>query len=124
MGLDHRRADRTADCGALDCRVVIEYEWWKEMGQLATWENILLYSFVPQAIAGSVAFVDAMDRACPGIEDRGHGIAQAAPVLARGNARVARSIALLIGLATIDGWTIIRYYGRTERRDRRFSRLA
>ena len=26
---------------------VIEYEWWKEMGQLATWQSIILYSFGP-----------------------------------------------------------------------------
>ena len=30
---------------------MIEFEWWKELGQLATWENIILYSFAPLALA-------------------------------------------------------------------------
>ena len=37
--------------------LVVEFEWWKEMGQVSTWESILVYSFVPQALAGLVAFV-------------------------------------------------------------------
>ena len=36
---------------------IIEYEWWKEMGQVSTWESIILYSFVPQTLAALLAFV-------------------------------------------------------------------
>ena len=36
---------------------IIEYEWWKEMGQLPTWKSIILYSFVPQTLAALLAFV-------------------------------------------------------------------
>src|SRR4051794_5215593 len=36
--------------------LVIEYEWWKELGQLQTWENIILYSVAPVAAATLLAF--------------------------------------------------------------------
>src|SRR5947209_20480815 len=37
--------------------LVVEYEWWKELGQLKTWENILVYGFAPIALATLGAFI-------------------------------------------------------------------
>src|SRR5260370_35755800 len=36
---------------------VIDYEWWKEMGQVNTWLNMYLYGFGPLASATLVAFL-------------------------------------------------------------------
>ncbi len=91
-------------------RVVIEYEWWKEMGQLAAWENIILYSFVPQAIAALVAFVILWLAHARALKIADTGLRNQR-LYSRVATLVLFVIALLIGFATIDGWTIIRYYG-------------
>src|SRR5688572_16850927 len=38
-------------------QLVIEYAWWREAGQIETWENIILYSFAPILLATVAAFV-------------------------------------------------------------------
>lgn len=89
---------------------VIEYEWWKEMGQLATWKSIILYSFVPQTIAGLIAFAvlwvahaRALKVADTGLGSQRH--------YARISTLVLLAVGLILGAATVDGWTIIRYLG-------------
>ena len=37
--------------------IVVEYQWWKEMGQVATWETLIIYGFLPQLVAGVVTFI-------------------------------------------------------------------
>src|SRR5256885_16423674 len=36
---------------------VIEYQWWKEMGQIETWLDMLWYSLAPVAAATLLAFL-------------------------------------------------------------------
>ena len=36
---------------------VIEYNWWKEVGQVDTWVSMLWYSIAPAAIGSLLAFV-------------------------------------------------------------------
>ena len=38
----------------------IEYEWWREMGQVDTWFSILAYQIAPALIAGLLAWVAAL----------------------------------------------------------------
>jgi uncharacterized membrane protein (UPF0182 family) len=90
--------------------IIIEYAWWKEMGQLSTWENIIIYSFVPQVLAGLLAFAvlwmahaRALKIADTGLRHQRHYSRIATIVLL--------FVGLLVGLATIDGWMIIRYLG-------------
>lgn len=90
--------------------LVIEYEWWKEMGQLPTWKSILLYSFLPQAIAGFIGFgilwvthARALKAADTRLREQ--------PVYARIATLALFVIAFLLAIATIDGWTIVRFYG-------------
>ena len=35
----------------------IEYEWWKELGQVSTWTSMLLYGFGPSVIATLIVFI-------------------------------------------------------------------
>lgn len=90
--------------------LVIEFQWWKEMNQLLTWKSIILYSFVPQAICGLLAFVilwvahaRALKVAETGLSRHRHyGWISTLALLV---------IGMILGAATINGWTIIRYYG-------------
>jgi len=36
--------------------VIIDYQWWKELGQVETWLSMYLYSVGPLAVATLVAF--------------------------------------------------------------------
>src|ERR1700690_1963231 len=36
---------------------VIDYQWWKELGQISTWLNLYLYGVGPLAAATVVAFI-------------------------------------------------------------------
>src|SRR3954454_13012381 len=90
--------------------LIIDYEWWKEMGQLSTWENIILYSFVPQLLAGLIAFVVLWIAHARALKVAGTGLREQR-IYSRLATLALLFIALLLGFATIDGWTIIRYYG-------------
>src|SRR5208282_5052479 len=39
------------------CSWAIDYQWWKEMGQLRTWFSILAYSLIPTTGATIIAFI-------------------------------------------------------------------
>src|SRR4029077_3491385 len=36
---------------------IIEYNWWKELGQASTWFKMLWYSIAPGAVGAVVAFI-------------------------------------------------------------------
>ena len=38
----------------------IEYEWWREMGQVETWFSMLGYEIVPALLAGFLAWLAAL----------------------------------------------------------------
>ena len=43
---------------------VIEFQWWKEMGQIETWLTMLWYSLAPVAAATACRLCRALDRPC------------------------------------------------------------
>src|SRR5580698_7079880 len=56
---------------------VIEYNWWKEIGQVNTWVGMLWYSIAPAAVGSVVAFIalwvaHARDMHFAGILKRDH----------------------------------------------------
>jgi uncharacterized protein len=89
---------------------IIEYEWWKEMGQVSTWESIILYSFVPQATAALVAFVVLWLAHARALKVADTSLREQ-PMYARLASLALFVIACILAVATIDGWTIIRFLG-------------
>ena len=89
---------------------VVEYEWWKEMGQVETWQSILLFSFVPQLVAGLIAFIVLWIAHARGMKLAGTGL-RMQRMYARLSTLGLLVVGLILGMATIDGWTIVRYYG-------------
>jgi uncharacterized protein len=92
------------------CSWAIDYQWWKEMGQLRTWFSILAYSLIPTTGATIIAFIVfwiahtlALKRAHTRLSDH--------PLYARITALAIFFIALAISLATLDTWTVVRYFG-------------
>jgi len=89
---------------------VIEYNWWKEIGQVNTWAGMLWYSIAPAAAGAVVAFValwvaHARGLHFAGIFSRDHKIySRLVPV---GLAVVA----IIFASSSIDYWTVMRFVG-------------
>ncbi len=92
------------------CSWVIDYQWWKEMGQLSTWFSMLAYSVIPTAAAtllGFAAFWIAHARA---LKHAGTGLREY-PLYAKLSTLGVFLLALLVSLASLDTWTVVRYFG-------------
>jgi uncharacterized membrane protein (UPF0182 family) len=89
---------------------VVEYNWWKEVGQIPTWFGMLWYRTAPAALATLVAFV-----ALYVAHARGLHFAGIRPQDVRFYSRLIPAglvlLALLIATASIDYWTVMRFFG-------------
>src|ERR1700692_945268 len=89
---------------------VIEYNWWKEIGQVNTWVGMLWYSIAPAAAGTGIAFLalwiaHARGPHFSGILKRDHRIySMLIPI---GLAVVA----ILFASSSIDYWTVMRFFG-------------
>ena len=89
---------------------IIEYNWWKEVGQVGTWISMLWYSIAPAAAGAVVAFIalwvaHARGLHFAGVRRRDFRLySRLVPV---GLAIVA----ILFASASIDYWTVMRFFG-------------
>src|SRR5216684_3399321 len=89
---------------------IIEYNWWKEVGQVETWISMLWYSIAPSVAGALLAFIalwvaHAQGLRFAGVRRRDFRLySRLVPV---GLAVVA----LLFASASIDYWTIMRFFG-------------
>jgi uncharacterized protein len=90
--------------------LVLDYQWWGEVGQVDTWWRLWLYRWVPLLVAWLVLFVTIWWAHARGMKYAGTGLAQQL-----GYARLATlAIAVLsfvLASATLDGWTTARFLG-------------
>src|SRR5260370_20126094 len=88
---------------------IIEYNWWKEVGQVGTWVSMLWYSIAPSVVGALVAFIALLVAHARGLHFAGvrrrdfRLYSRLVPV---GLAVVA----LLFASASIDYWTIMRFF--------------
>ncbi len=89
---------------------VIEYEWWKELGQVQTWLNLYLYSVAPIAAATLVAFVVFWIAHARALKLAETGLSEH-----RTYTRITNLVMLVLAFVTassaIDNWTVVRYLG-------------
>ena len=90
--------------------LIIEYNWWKEVGQIPTWVGMLWYSTAPTAVGVVVAFI-----ALYVAHARGLHFAGIRPRDVRLYSRLVpvglSLIALIFASASIDYWTVMRFFG-------------
>ncbi len=102
-------------CSRYIAGTLIAYEWWSELHQLDTWFNLLLYGTGPVALASILffaafftAFRTGFGKQLPGTQLFGF----LKPALLT---RIAILVFLLLGTfaanATVDSWTVVRYFG-------------
>ena len=89
---------------------IIDYEWWKEMGQVSTWLSMLSYGVTPAFGAAFLAFVifwlaHARGMRAGGARLRGY------PVYAKLSGFALLLVAAIFAFAVVDSWTIVRYFG-------------
>ena len=53
--------------------LVIEYQWWQEMGQLPTWYSMLMYQILPTTLASIVAWLALLWAHRRGVQFAGRG---------------------------------------------------
>jgi uncharacterized membrane protein (UPF0182 family) len=89
---------------------IIDYNWWKEVGQVSTWISMLWYSIAPFAAGALVAFTALWMAHARGL--RFAGIRQRDFRLYSWLIPVGLAIvALLFASASVEYWTVMRFFG-------------
>jgi uncharacterized membrane protein (UPF0182 family) len=90
--------------------LLIQYNWWKEIGQVDTWLGMLWYSVAPVGVAALLAaaalwIAHARGLHFAGVRSRDYPLYRwGAPIL-------LALAAILLSSITIDYWTVMRYVG-------------
>jgi uncharacterized protein len=88
----------------------IEYNWWKEVGQVDTWLGILWYSVAPAAAGAVVAFAalwiaHANGLHFAGVRQRDY------PIYSRLMPVGLALLSIFFATSSIDYWTVMRFFG-------------
>ncbi|HWW51049.1 MAG TPA: UPF0182 family protein [Verrucomicrobiae bacterium] len=89
---------------------IIEYNWWREVGQASTWISMLWYSIAPATAGAVVAFIALWVAHARGLHFTGvrrRDFRFYSRAIAVGLALVA----IIFASASIDNWTVMRFFG-------------
>jgi uncharacterized membrane protein (UPF0182 family) len=89
---------------------VIEYQWWKEMGQLSTWFAMLLYGVAPAAAASLLAFAVLWIAHARAVKFGAVG-QRVHPWYRRIAVLVLLLVGIMVGTGAVDTWTVVRFFG-------------
>ncbi len=92
------------------CGFIIDYFWWRELGQVPTWVLMSVYRYAPGLAAWLIVFIVLWVAHARGMRYAGTRLGDHtwyARIAALGLALVA----LIVTLAAVDGWTVARYIG-------------
>ncbi|MCL4401516.1 MAG: UPF0182 family protein [Acidobacteria bacterium] len=89
---------------------IMDFAWWKEMGQTATWFSLLWYGIAPVTFATLAAFAVLWLAHARALKFAGTGLGEH-PLYAKLSALGLLALAYLISAASIDAWTVVRYAG-------------
>lgn len=89
---------------------VIDYHWWREMGQVDTWLSLLAYQLAPFLAAALVIFLVLFTAHFRGVRYSGARLGRY-----RWYARITTValfvLALILAASVIDTWTVVRFFG-------------
>ncbi len=89
---------------------IIEYSWWKEVGQVETWISMLWYSIAPSVAGALVAFIALWVAHAQGLHFAGVR-RRDFPLYSRLVPVGLAVVAMLFASASIDYWTVMRFFG-------------
>jgi uncharacterized membrane protein (UPF0182 family) len=88
----------------------IEYQWWKELGQLDTFFSLLAYGFAPLLAATLIAFAALWLAHARALKFARTGLSEH-PLYAWLSSFALLLVGYLIAAGSIDTWTVVRYLG-------------
>ena len=88
----------------------VEFQWWKEIGQLETWYAQLAYGTLPTVLAGLAAFAVLFIVHARALKRAGTGLSQH-PTYARLTTIGLLLLSGLLASSTVDAWTVARFFG-------------
>jgi uncharacterized protein len=88
----------------------IEYQWWKELGQLDTWFSMLAYGFAPILAATLVAFGILWIAHARALKFAGTRLSEH-PIYAWISSAGLLFVGYLVAAGSIETWTVVRYLG-------------
>ena len=90
--------------------LLIEYSWWKEMGQVNTWLDLYAWSTLPVTVATLVAWLVLMIAHARAVHFAG-GRASDYPIYSRVAGVVLLGVSAIVASANLDSGTILRFAG-------------
>jgi len=96
--------------GRTICSYVIDYFWWREMGQVPTWLRMTAYRYLPGLAAWIIVFAVLWVAHARGMKHAGERLGEWR-LYARLATLALAFVALILTLSTVDGWTVARYVG-------------
>ena len=101
-------------CSRFIASTLIDYSWWSEMRQLNTWISLWLYGTGPIVVAVVLLFAAFWIAFAAGLHKLGDallfGFVKRTFVTRIGLLLLA-VLAILVANATVDSWTVVRYFG-------------
>jgi uncharacterized membrane protein (UPF0182 family) len=92
------------------CEWIIDYFWWREMGQVGTWLRMAAYQYLPGVGAWLIVFAVLWIAHARGMRHAGERLRDHT-TYARLSTLALAFVAFVIALSTADGWTIARFVG-------------
>ncbi len=96
--------------GRTICSYVIDYFWWREMGQVPTWLRMTAYRYLPGLAAWVIVFAVLWVAHARGMRHAGERLG-AWPLYAKLSTLAVAFVSLILTLSTVEGWTVARYVG-------------
>jgi uncharacterized membrane protein (UPF0182 family) len=89
---------------------MLDYQWWREMGQFETWISMMIYGVAPVIVLAIIAAMVFWMAHARGMKGAGTRLG-AHPVYARLTTAGALVLALLFAAVVIDSWAVVRFFG-------------
>jgi uncharacterized protein len=90
--------------------LLIDYSWWKELGQVKTWIDLYAYSTLPIALATFVTWVIVLVAHARGVKFAGGRVSDY-PFYSRVASLVLLLLSFFVADGSIDNWTVLRFAG-------------
>ena len=90
--------------------ILIDYSWWKELGQVNTWIDLYAYSTLPIAGATVLTWIVLLIAHSRGVKFAGGRVSDY-PIYSRVSSLVLLALAFFVSDASIDNWTVLRFAG-------------
>jgi uncharacterized membrane protein (UPF0182 family) len=99
--------------GRTICGWIIDYFWWREMGQVPTWIRMATYQYAPGVVAWIIVFAVLWIAHARGVRHAGERL-RTHPLYAWASTLALAFVALIVAMAAVDGWTVARFAGSRE----------